>query len=80
MSLVLTVGTLEDAHVLHQAENLQERQTRPPVIMSSHLTSLTGWNLNCRSDYRHVDFLEHLGSSASVQQGDVLRRRHDDRA
>lgn len=28
--------------------------------------------------YRHVHFPEHLGSSASVQQSDVLRRRHDD--
>lgn len=30
------------------------------------------------SDYRHIDFLEHLGPPASVQQSDVLRRRHDD--
>lgn len=26
VSLVVTVGTLEDAHVLHQTENLQEKQ------------------------------------------------------
>lgn len=32
-----------------------------------------------QEDYRNVDFLEHLGASASVQQSDVLRRGHDDR-
>lgn len=36
-------------------------------------------DFTCCSDYRYVDFPEHLGSSASIQQGDVLRRRHDDR-
>lgn len=35
-------------------------------------------DVHCISDYRHIDFLEHLGPSASVQQSDVLRRRHDD--
>lgn len=36
-------------------------------------------DFTCCSDYRYVDFPEHLGSSASIQQGDVLWRRHDDR-
>lgn len=30
------------------------------------------------SDYRHVDFPEHLSSFASVQQGNVLRRGYND--
>lgn len=29
-------------------------------------------------DYRHVDFPEHLSSFAGIQQGNVLRRRHND--
>lgn len=35
MSLVLTVGTLEDANVLHQAENLQERQTHYVIALTA---------------------------------------------
>lgn len=39
MRLVGTVGTHEDAHVLHQTENLREHPTGPPV--TSHLAALS---------------------------------------
>lgn len=34
MGLVVTVGTLEDTHVLHQAEDLQERGTHATVMLN----------------------------------------------
>lgn len=74
--LVPTVGALEDAHVLHQAQNLQGAG----MVVRQQQVPCWVWDgeEGFGSDYRHIDSAEHLGSSASVQQGQVLRRRYND--
>lgn len=68
--LVLTVGALEHAHVLHQAQDLQGDGT---LLMGT-----IDEGPDSGSAHRHVDFPEHLGAFAGVQQGNVLRSRYND--
>ena len=62
-------GTVEERHILDQAENLYKEQ----------LSVVSGKNLTKGRIYRHIDLLKHIDPLDCVLERDVLRSGDYDR-